>query len=197
MIKATDIIVEGNPLLKEKSKEIPLPLSQEDEKLLLSMIEYIDNSMDEEIAQEYNLTPSVGIAAVQVGMPKRMLVVWAIDEKGNEHLYPMINPQIVSYSDELSYLPMGEACLSVPREAPGYIHRPTRVTVDTYLYEKGALKKVRLRLKNYIAIVFQHEYDHLNGLLFVDRINQANPFLVPENSKPIVFPEEPSNNQQA
>ena len=45
------------------------------------MIEYIDNSMDEEIAQEYNLTPSVGIAAVQVGMPKRMLVVWAIDEK--------------------------------------------------------------------------------------------------------------------
>ena len=52
MIKATDIIVEGNPLLKEKSKEVPLPLSQEDEKLLLSMIEYIDNAMDEEIAQE-------------------------------------------------------------------------------------------------------------------------------------------------
>ncbi|HON64706.1 MAG TPA: peptide deformylase [Bacilli bacterium] len=197
MIKATDIIVEGNPLLREKSQEVNIPLTKEDEALLLEMVEYIDNSMDEEIAKKYNLTPSVGIAAVQVGIPKKMLVVWAIDEKGYEHLYPMINPKIVSYSDEMSYLPMGEACLSVPRQAPGYIHRPARVTVDTFLYEKGALKRVRLRLKNYIAIVFQHEYDHLNGILFVDRINQANPFFVPENSKPIIFPEETSNVQKA
>lgn len=141
MIKATDIIVEGNPLLREKSQEVNIPLTKEDEALLLEMVEYIDNSMDEEIAKKYNLTPSVGIAAVQVGIPKKMLVVWAIDEKGYEHLYPMINPKIVSYSDEMSYLPMGEACLSVPRQAPGYIHRPARVTVDTYLYEKRSTQK--------------------------------------------------------
>lgn len=187
MIKACDIIVEGNPLLRTKSEEVSLPLSKEDENTLLSMIEYIKNSMDEEISQKYNLTPSVGIAAVQIGIPKRMLVVWAIDEKGIEHLYPMINPKIISYSDELTYLTSGEACLSVQRQAPGYIHRPSRVTVETYLYQKGELVKVRLRLKNYVAIVFQHEFDHLNGILFVDRINQSNPFLIPENSKPIIF----------
>ena len=71
MIKATDIIVEGNPLLREKSQEVNIPLTKEDEALLLEMVEYIDNSMDEEIAKKYNLTPSVGIAAVQVGIPKK------------------------------------------------------------------------------------------------------------------------------
>lgn len=57
MIKATDIIVEGNPLLREKSQEVNIPLTKEDEALLLEMVEYIDNSMDEEIAKKYNLTP--------------------------------------------------------------------------------------------------------------------------------------------
>ena len=55
------------------------------------------------------------------------------------------------------------------------------------LYLEGKLVKVTLRLKGYIAIVFQHEYDHLLGTLFVDRINKENPFFIPENSKPIVF----------
>lgn len=67
------------------------------------------------------------------------------------------------------------------------MHRPRKVTVKTYLYENGEVKEVTLRLKDYIAIVFQHEYDHLNGILFVDRINKDFPLNVPENSTPVRF----------
>ena len=71
-----------------------------------------------------------------------------------------------------------------------FVHRSKRVTVDTYLYLDGKLKKATLRLKGYLAIIFQHEYDHLNGVLFVDHINNENPFYVPENSTPVVFKRE-------
>jgi peptide deformylase len=109
------------------------------------------------------------------------------DENNQLHHYMMINPKIISYSDELTYLPGGEGCLSVDREVVGLVHRPRKVTVKTYLYENGEVKEVTLRLKDYIAIVFQHEYDHLNGILFVDRINKDFPLNVPENSTPVRF----------
>ena len=187
MLTMKDIIVEGNELLRKKCEPVELPLSKEDEDTINEMIDYIFNSIDEEISKKYNLRPAVGIAAPQIGINKKMLVIYSYDEYGNEHFYPMINPKLISYSDELTYLDCGEGCLSVEREAKGYIHRSKRVTVDTYLYYEGKLKKVTLRLKGYLAIIFQHEYDHLNGVLFVDHINKENPFYVPENSTPVDF----------
>lgn len=187
MITMKEIIVEGNNLLRLKSEQVKIPMSLEDKKTMEEMTEYIFNSIDDEIAKKYNLRPAVGLAAPQIGINKKMLVIYAFDEKGNEHFYPMVNPKLVSYSDEQTYLDCGEGCLSVTRETQGYVHRSKRVTVETYLYLDGKLSKVTLRLKGYIAVVFQHEYDHLLGTLFVDRINKENPFFVPENSKPIVF----------
>lgn len=190
MLTMKDIIKEGNPILKVKSVDVVLPLSEEDENTLKSMIEYIFNSINPEIAEKYKLRPAVGIAAPQVGKNIKMLVMYCTDEYGNEHYYPMVNPRIISYSEELTYLDCGEGCLSVNRETHGYVHRPRRVSLETYLYDNGELKKVALRLKGYPAVVFQHEYDHLNGILFVDRINKKEPFKVPENSRPIVFKNE-------
>lgn len=190
MLTMKDIIKEGNPILKVKSVDVVLPLSEEDENTLKSMIEYIFNSINPEIAEKYKLRPAVGIAAPQVGKNIKMLVMYCTDEYGNEHYYPMVNPRIISYSEELTYLDCGEGCLSVNRETHGYVHRPRRVSLETYLYDNGELKKVALRLKGYPALVFQHEYDHLNGILFVDRINKKEPFKVPENSRPIVFKNE-------
>ncbi|MDD7314895.1 MAG: peptide deformylase [Bacilli bacterium] len=190
MLTMKDIIKEGNPILKVKSVDVVLPLSEEDENTLKSMIEYIFNSINPEIAEKYKLRPAVGIAAPQVGKNIKMLVMYCTDEYGNEHYYPMVNPRIISYSEELTYLDCGEGCLSVNRETHGYVHRPRRVSLETYLYDNGELKKVSLRLKGYPAVVFQHEYDHLNGILFVDRINKKEPFKVPENSRPIVFKNE-------
>lgn len=190
MITMKEIIVEGNELLRAKSEPVKIPMSSEDKQTIEEMTDYIFNSIDEEIAKKYDLRPAVGLAAPQIGINKKMLVIYAFDEKGEEHFYPMVNPRLVSYSDELTYLDCGEGCLSVTRETKGYVHRSKRVTVETYLYDQGKLVKATLRLKGYIAVVFQHEYDHLQGILFVDRINKGNPFFIPENSKPIDFGQE-------
>lgn len=187
MILMKDITREGNPILKTKCIDVQLPLSSEDEKSIKSMIEYLINSQDDELAKKYGLRPGVGLAAPQIGLNKKMLVILAYDEKGKIHFYPMINPKLISYSEEKTYLETGEGCLSVDREVQGLVHRAKRVTVETYLYNDGKLTHVKLRLQNYIAVVFQHEYDHLNGILFVDRINKQNPFEVPNNSTPVVF----------
>ena len=187
MILMKDITREGNPVLRQKCIDVNIPLSVEDEKTLNDMIEYIINSQDDELAKKYGLRPGVGLAAPQIGVNKKMLVILSYDEDGHLHFYPMVNPKLISYSEEKTYLDCGEGCLSVDREVNGFVHRAKRVTVETYLYSEGKLKYVRLRLKNYIAVVFQHEYDHLNGILFVDRINKNNPFEIVENSTPVKF----------
>lgn len=190
MLLMKDIVREGNPVLKAKCKDVPLPLSKEDEEAMQSMIEYLENSQDDELAKKYDLRPGVGLAAPQIGLEKKMLVILSYDEKGKLHFYPMINPKLISYSEEKTYLEGGEGCLSVDRNVKGLVHRAKRVTVETYLYDNGKLNHVRLRLKDYISVVFQHEYDHLNGILFVDRINKTNPFEVLPNSTPVNFGEE-------
>ena len=187
MILMKDIIKEGNPVLKQKSIDVELPISNEDAETLNSMIEYIFNSIDPEVSEKFGLRPAVGIAAPQIGILKKMIVINAFDEDGNEHFYAIVNPKLMSYSDELTYLQGGEGCLSVEREAKGLIHRHKRVTVKGYFLENGKLVNKTIKLKGYLAVVFQHEYDHLFGTLFVDRINQINPYDVPQNSTPIVF----------
>ena len=118
-----------------------------------------------------------------------MFVIIAYDEHDELHEYGVINPKIISHSEELTHLPTGEGCLSVDREVKGLIHRPRKITVefDSYDFETGKVSHVRMRLKDYIAVVFQHENDHLYGKLFFDHINKENPFYVPANSKPIHF----------
>jgi peptide deformylase len=120
-----------------------------------------------------------------------MIAIVAPDESGNEHEFALINPKLLSYSDELTYLEGGEGCLSVDRACDAYIHRPARVMFEAYFYdlETGKLEKKRMKLKGYLSVVFQHEYDHLNGILFVDRANKTNPKHIPDNSKPIQFKE--------
>ena len=71
MILKKDIVLDSNPLLREKSVNVTLPLSDEDKKTLDSMIEYLENSQDEEKAIEYDLQPGVGIAAPQIGILKK------------------------------------------------------------------------------------------------------------------------------
>jgi peptide deformylase len=182
-----DILKEGNPILREKCEEIALPLSKDEEKTIQDMIEYLRNSQDEELSKKYGIRPGVGLAAPQIGINKKMLVILSYDEEGKLHFYPMINPKLISYSEEKTYLEGGEGCLSVDRNVKGLVHRAKRVTVETYLYTENKLLHVRLRLKGYIAVIFQHEYDHLNGILFVDRINKNNPFEIVANSTPIQF----------
>ena len=87
----------------------------------------------------------------------------------------MYNPKIVSHSVQDAALGEGEGCLSVDRAVPGYVIRHARVTVD-YFDKDG--EKHRIKLKGYNSIVVQHEIDHLNGIMFYDRINEKDPFEV-------------------
>ena len=104
MITMKDVIREGNPLLKQKSADVKIPLSKEDEELIISMMEYVYNSCDPEMNEKYDLRPAVGLAAPQLGILKKMIAIVAPDESGNEHEFALINPKLLSYSDELTYL---------------------------------------------------------------------------------------------
>ena len=185
MLLYKDIVKEKNPILREKAKEVEIPISEDTIKVLKQMDEYLTNSYDDEFIKKNDIRPGVGIAAPQVGVSKRMFCIQAYDEKGNFHHYIVVNPKIISESEQLTFLPNGEGCLSVDRETKGLVMRHKKIKARTYLYnfEKEAFEQTTLTLSGYIAIVFQHEYDHLDGVLFIDRIDKVNPFNVPENAK--------------
>ena len=71
-ITCENIILDTDPRIRQKSEKVELPLNQEDKELLEALLEYVRNSTDEEIAERDNLEPAVGIAAIQVGVPKKI-----------------------------------------------------------------------------------------------------------------------------
>src|SRR5690625_4305102 len=160
-----DIVREGHPALRKRSAEVDLPPTDEEKNILESMLQYLKNSQDEEKAEKYDLRPGVGLAAPQLGINKRMIAVHFVDYDGKEYSYGLFNPKILSHSVEKAYLPNGEGCLSVDRDVPGLVPRYSRITVKATTLEG---EEVKLRLKGYAAIVFQHEIDHINGVMFYD-----------------------------
>ncbi|WP_027963048.1 peptide deformylase [Halalkalibacillus halophilus] len=182
MITLDQIVREGADILREKAVEVSIPPTDEDKENLEKMIMYLKNSQDEELADKYNLRAGVGLAAPQVGISKRMIAVHFTDDRDREYSYGLFNPKIVSHSVEKTYLPNGEGCLSVDRDVPGIVPRYARITVKATLLD-GSEKK--LRLKGYAAIVFQHEIDHLNGVMFYDYIDEENPMNPPTDATPL------------
>lgn len=172
MLRTKDILDEKNKILHQKSEEVTFPLSSEDRKTIDEMIEYLTNSQIEELAKKYDLRPGMGMAAVQLGIPKRYLTIVYEVENGFE-TYVVINPKIVSNSAEMIYVEDGEGCLSVNREVDGIVPRYARVTVEGYDMDGNP---IRIRAREELAIAFQHEIDHLNGIMFTDKIDPKNPF---------------------
>jgi len=177
MITMDDIVREGHPVLRQVAKEVTLPPSEEDKATLKSMMEFLINSQDDEIAQKYNLRPGIGLAAPQLGISKRMIAIYLLDDNDKWHQYAWFNPKIVSHSVEVTYLETGEGCLSVDREVPGYVPRYARIKVKAFDLNN---KEVTVKLRGLPAIAVQHEIDHLNGVMFYDRINEEDPYKIPE-----------------
>jgi peptide deformylase len=173
MLKMRDILDEKEKILHTKSEEVKLPLSDEDKKTIKDIIEMLTNSQIPELSEKYHLRPGMGLAAIQLGIPKRYFVVVHEYEPGKFDNYVLINPKIVSTSEEMIYVGEGEGCLSVNRPVDGIVPRHARVTLEAY-DEEG--NKIRVRGREELAIAFQHELDHLNGILFVDKIDKNNPF---------------------
>ncbi|QNM93666.1 peptide deformylase [Mycoplasma sp. Pen4] len=168
------IIQLPDPVLRKKSKDVPIPLTDEDIELAERMIYHIDDSQTENT----EFRPGVGVAAVQYGILKNVFYIYLQDQNGNTIFKDVLfNPRIITKSDSKVALDEGEGCLSVDEEWPkqeGYVHRSASIVVDAYSYNER--KWLRYTANGYLAIVFQHELDHLQGMLFIDRIAQKNPW---------------------
>ena len=141
------IRLEGDEILKKESRQVEV-IDERIKELLDDMIETM---------HKYN---GVGLAAVQVGILKRVIVIDLYDDKGPIKL---INPVIIKQKGEQE---VEEGCLSFPNKYAKMI-RPKEVTVEA-LDENG--KKVKIQAKDLLAQALSHEIDHLNGVVFVDKM---------------------------
>lgn len=168
-----DILDEKDKRLRAISKEVQFPLTDKDKETIHEMIQYLHDSQIDELSKKYNLRPGMGLSAIQLGIPKRyFVVVYEVDE-GKFDTYVLINPRIISNSLEKIYVDEGEGCLSVNRPVEGIVPRYARVTLEGYDMDG---KKINVRAREDLAICFQHELDHLNGILFMDHIDPKNPY---------------------
>jgi len=110
--------------------------------------------------------PGIGLAAVQIGVPRRMLVIDVSREGEEKTPLVFINPEIVTSSDERSVYE--EGCLSIP-DYYAEVERPAVVTVN-YVDREGKTQQVQA--DGLLATCLQHEIDHLNGVLFIDHISR-------------------------
>ncbi len=139
--------LEGDSILYKKSREVE-NIDEKTRELIDDMIETM---------HKYN---GVGLAAVQVGILKRIVVIDLYDDKGP---IVLINPRILKTKGEQE---VEEGCLSFPNKFAKIV-RPAEVVVE-YLDRNG--KKVKLKAKELLAQVVSHELDHLEGELFIDKI---------------------------
>lgn len=167
------ILDESDKRLRLVSKEVTFPLPKEDKENIKKMLEYLKISQIEEWREKYDLRAGMGLSYVQIGIPKRIFVVVDEVEENEFENYILINPKIVSNSEELIYVGEGEGCLSVNREVEGIVPRYARITVEAFDMEGNPFT---IRVREDLAIAFQHEIDHLNGILFVDKIDPKNPY---------------------
>lgn len=172
-MKQFKIYTLDDEIVHQKAKPVDFPISEEIRTTLLDMIDYLKNSQNEKIADEYHIRAGVGIAAPQIGISKRFFAIY-FDDNDKHYEYGLVNPVILSTSVKKAYLESGEGCLSVPKDVPGYVYRYYRVTMKAF--DVVSNQEVTLKLFGYPAIVFQHEYDHLDGILYIDKINKRDPF---------------------
>lgn len=173
MLKTSDILDESNPHLREKNIDVEFPLDENTKKTINDMLEHLYYSQIEEYSKKYDLRPGMGLAAPQIGINKRFFVVCHEETENNFKNYILINPKMISHSEELIYAEEGEGCLSVNRPTEGIVPRHARMTVEAY-DEEGNLYSIRVREE--LAVGFQHEMDHLDGILFTDKIDPKKPF---------------------
>ena len=187
MILMKDIVYEGDKRLHEVCAPVELPINDEDANTLRSLLEFVVNSQDQECVDKYKLRPAVGLAAPQIGVLKRMFAIVCYDENEKLYVLPLVNPKILEHSEEKVYLNGGEGCISVTRPTSGLTPRYKWIKFEAiqWNYKRKVFEKIRMKLDGYLAIVFQHEYDHLEGILYVDKMYNKLP-----DCKPVMEEEE-------
>lgn len=147
-----EILKYGNPTLKKKSEEVTI----------------FDDQLASYADQMYQLmrdAKGIGLAAPQLGLLIRLLIIDIEDEGGRLDL---VNPCIVSQSDDLEEAE--EGCLSIPG-IYAKVMRHSKVSVEAQNL-KGEI--IKLEAESFLARVIQHEIDHLEGILFIDRLEELD-----------------------
>ncbi|WP_112963295.1 peptide deformylase [Agrobacterium sp. fls2-241-TYG-188a] len=147
------LIILPDPLLREKSK----PVEQVDAEIVRLADDMLETMYD---------APGIGLAAIQIGVPRRMLVIDISREDEERKPVVFINPEILKVSDDVSTYE--EGCLSIP-DYYAEVERPAALTVE-YIDRDG--KKQTVEADGLLATCLQHEIDHLNGVLFIDHISR-------------------------
>ena len=173
MFKSLNILDDTHKVLRQISKDVKFPISDEDKKTIDHIIKHLTYSQIEEYAEKYDLRPGMGLAFPQLGKLKRIIVIVHEYEEGKFKNYVVCNPKIVSNSTEIIAAEAGEGCLSVNREIEGHVPRYARVTIEGYDPDGN---KIKVRAREEVSIAFRHEIDHLNGILFYDKIDKKRPF---------------------
>jgi peptide deformylase len=156
-----EIVTLPDPVLRRKTRKV----TSFNDKLQTLIDDMIETMRDE---------PGVGLAANQVGVSQRVLVVEYVEneeeaenEDAPKKLYALVNPEIKRASSEMV---VGvEGCLSIP----GYVGELERHEAITIKGQNRHGQPVTIKAKGWLARIFQHEMDHLNGILFVDRTDKV------------------------
>lgn len=167
------IFKDNNKLLHKRCSPVSMPLSDATKKTLLEMLDYLKASQNEEYAEKHHIRAGVGLAAPQIGLLQRMFVIY-YEVENKTIQYALVNPKIIATSVKQCFLNCGEGCLSVDIDHQGFVYRPYKVTIRAYDLLQD--KDVEIVARGYDAIVLQHEFDHLNGILYYDHIDKTNPF---------------------
>lgn len=158
------LIILPDPVLRQVSK----PVERVDGDLRKLAGDMLDTMYD---------APGIGLAAIQVGEPLRMLVVDLAKEDETPAPHVFINPEILESSDQRSVYE--EGCLSIP-DYYAEVERPAAVRVK-YLDRDGKLQEIEA--EGLMATCLQHEIDHLNGVLFIDHISKLKRDMVVKKFK--------------
>ncbi len=155
-----EILKIPDPRLKIVSEEVKPEENNED----------LQKFIDDLVETMYNSPGGIGISAPQVGLHKRIIVVDARPNKKttiNHGLIVMINPVIVFSEEDII---IREGCMSIP-DYTGNIERKNKIVVKGFDRD---FKEITIETEGMEAVVFQHEIDHLNGILFIDRIKNPH-----------------------
>ena len=145
------IVTYGEEILREKAQ----PVVSFDEEL---------KRLADNMAETMYSAPGIGLAAPQVGISKRLIVVDVTHDRPGEELFQLVNPEVLEVSEETDR--MEEGCLSIPGVNEAVV-RPQRIKLKAYDLEG---KELRIEAEGLLARCFLHEIDHLEGTLFVDRL---------------------------
>ena len=153
------ILTEPNEILRKKS----LPVDSVDKDLQILM---------DDMLETMYAAPGIGLAAIQVGIPKRVIVLDIEQKEGNKKPLFFVNPEIIQKSKNLSTYE--EGCLSVPGQF-AEIDRPDKCHIK-YLDYYGEKKEINA--EGMLATCIQHEMDHLEGILFIDYLSKLKKTMI-------------------